>query len=195
MHTDPIEVVTPAASLPVTLAELKSHLQLNRSDDDTDLTLFLASAIETWEFETKRPAIATVYRQHTHFPAFRNPLRLGRGKVTALGSITYTDAAGSSATLADQRNDFHGPIGLIYPPTGGWPAVDPAAIRPVKVQYTAGWANAAAVPADVKVAIRMLAAHWYGNRDAFRDSAFDMRETPEGFRRVCNKYRLCVGIV
>lgn len=195
MHTDPIEVVTPAASMPVTLAELKSHLQLNRDDDDTDLTLFLLSAIETFEFETLRPAIATSYRQYTTFPDWSyQPIVLGRGKATAIASIQYTAADGSTVTLAGCRNDLVGPIGKIFSPTAGWPAIDPAAVRPVRVEFTAGWANAAAVPADVKVAIRMLAAHWYANRDAYGDVG-TVNETPQGFQRVCNKYRLSMGFV
>ncbi len=195
MQTDPIEVVTPAASLPVTLAELKSHLQLNRDDDDADLTLFLQSAIDTFEFETGRPPIATVYRQYTRFPDYTHaPIVLARGKVSAIASVKYTDPAGSEVTLAGTRPDLAGPIGRVFGPfSTGWPLVDLTAIHPVRVEFTAGWANAAAVPADVKVAIRMLAAHWYASRDAY--GAELKTETPDGFRRVCDKYRLSMGII
>lgn len=197
MITDPIEIVTLPATGPVSLAELKSHLQLNRSDDDADLALFLAAAVEMWEFETQRPAILTGYRQRSRFISgflYDTPIRLARGKVVAVSSVTYVSPAGSTVALTDYRADSASPIYCIHAPKAGWPQFDWSAIHPVTIDFTAGWANAAAVPADVKVAIRMLAAHWYAFRDAYQAS-FEMRETPEGFRRVANKYRLNVGIV
>ncbi|QEL18534.1 head-tail connector protein [Limnoglobus roseus] len=193
MHTDPVEILTPADTLPVTLGELKSHLQLNRADDDVDLTLYLAAAHGLFEFETSRALITTTFTQYSAFPRGRTPIRLARGKATSITAITYAPVGGGTATLTGFVPDLVAPIGYVYPPATGWPAVDPLSPRPVQVRFVAGWPTAAAVPPDAKVAVRQLAAHYYGHRDAYEAGSLD--ETPDGFRRVCNRYRLDMGIV
>lgn len=211
-----IEVVTPPASAPVTAAELRAWLRLNDSAEDDVLAELLAGAVDLFESDAGRPVLSTVYRQHlTRWPFgaadrsgwygpggipgvlcdgirvdWPGQVVLGRGGVTAVAGVYRRLADGSAEALSGWTAD------LITPPARVSLAAAPAAVTttagvPVSpvgyVQYTAGWADAAAVPRLVRTAIRLLAAHWYQNREAHREGS--LAELPDGWRRVVDRYR------
>lgn len=187
---DVTPTTTPAQ--PVTAAELRAHLRLNDQGEDTLLTQFIAAAVEQFETETDRPVLATTYRQFlTRWPA---EIVLGRGGVSSVVAVKRYLADGSTADvpttwIADlnttpARVILHTPPDLVATATG-------IPVSPVGyVEFVAGWANTAAVPAAVLVAVKQLAGHLYQNREAYRDSAFEMRTVPDGWQRVCQKYKL-----
>ena len=188
--------VLAAAAAPITAAALRGRLRLNDSAEDLDLDEFLAAAVERFETDTGRPVLATSYRQTlSKWPC--GPIVLGRGGVSAVSAVKRYLADGSTETLAaDQwRAD------LVTPPARVALASTPAAVTtaagiPVSpvgcVEFVAGWSTAAAVPKLVRTALMLLAAHWYENREAWRDSAFEMRELPDGWRAVVSRFK--VGI-
>jgi uncharacterized phiE125 gp8 family phage protein len=60
-------------------------------------------------------------------------------------------------------------------------------VRPVYVDFVAGaWADVDGMPDDVVLAILLLAAHFYANRESHTE--LNLNELPQGFKRVCNKY-------
>ncbi len=190
-----ITATTPPAAGPVTAAQLRARLRLNSGTaEDEDLDEFLAAAVELFEHDTRRPVLATTYRQDFDtWPWAEIPL--GRGGVSAVSSVSRYLADESTEPLdADQWRAV-----LRTPPARVQLAATPdpvttaegIAIAPAGcVVFVAGWANAAAVPPDVLLALKMLAGHWYENREAWRDSAFEMRPTPDGWKRVVAKYKL-----
>ncbi|MDY3558119.1 head-tail connector protein [Gemmata sp. JC673] len=187
-----LTIVTPAAA-PVTAAELRDRLRINGTAEDGDLTEFLASAVERFEDDTGRPVLTTGYRQDlAQWPA-GGLIVLGRGGVTAVTAVKRYLADGSTETLAaDQwRAD------LLTPPARVQLAAVPArvttaagiAVSPVGcVEFTAGWANAAAVPKQVLTALKLLAGHWYENREAHTEKK--LAELPDGWARVVSRYKL-----
>lgn len=214
-----VEVTTPPASAPLTAAELRAWLRLNDTSEDAILDDLVASAADLFEHDTGRPVISTVYRQYLarwplspgNRPAADwlygcepgaalvdtwRPGRivLGRGGVTAVGGVYQYQADGSTTTALTGYS-----VDLKTPPASVSLASVPAQVLsaagvPVSpvgyVQFTAGWADAASVPKAVRTAIRLLAAHWYENREAHRDGA--LAELPDGWRRVVDRYRLGV---
>lgn len=116
---------------------------------------------------------------------------LGRAGVTAIAGVSRTLADGTYQSLTGWSAD------LVTPPARVTLAAVPdpvttAAGVPVSpvgyVQYTAGWADAAAVPKRVKTAIRLLAAHWYRNREAFTERKLD--RLAAGWRTIVLQYGL-----
>ena len=56
---------------------------------------------------------------------------------------------------------------LVLPALGTWPVTYTGQRGAIEVDFIAGYGStAASVPADLKVAIRMLIAHWYEQREA-----------------------------
>lgn len=186
-----IEATTTPAQ-PLAAADLRAHLRLNDQGEDDLLTEFLKAAVERFESDTRRPVLATTYRQYlTRWPLV---IVLGKGGVTAVGSVkkyaadgtTTSDVTGYFAdlktapmrvTLADQPDTVETAAGVEVTPVG-------------YVQFTAGWASAADVPREVLVALKALAGHWYENREAYKDSAFEMRAVPMGWQTITARYRL-----
>jgi uncharacterized phiE125 gp8 family phage protein len=69
-----------------------------------------------------------------------------------------------------------------------WPATACYNYGAVQVTFVAGYGNAAAVPADLKAAIKLLVGHLYENREAVTLGAMPA-ELPLGFASVTNRYR------
>jgi uncharacterized phiE125 gp8 family phage protein len=190
-----ITVVTPPAAAPVAAAELRARLRLNDAAEDADLTEFLAAAVEQFEHDTNRPVLATAYRQDlARWPC--GPVVLGRGGVTEVTAVKAYDADGSPAALAADRWRAD----LVTPPARVHLAEVPAAVTtaagiavtPVGcVEFTAGWADAAAVPRLVRTALMLLAGHYYEHREAYREGRLD--ELPLGWWNVVSKFKLGIS--
>lgn len=186
-----VAVHTAPASRPLTAAELRAHLRLNDAAEDAQLEEWIDAAADQFEADARRPVLATVYRQHvTRWPA---ELALGRAGVTAVGSVVRTLADGSPETVTGWSADLHTPPARVRLGTVPDPVAD-AQGRTVSpagyVEFTAGWADAAAVPKGVRAALKLLAAHYYENREAFRNQSFEMRELPLGWAAVVARYKL-----
>ena len=64
-----IQVETPPAAEPVSLATVKSHLRVTLSNDDVLISLYMQAARELIEAESGRSLVNKVYRQtHDRFP-------------------------------------------------------------------------------------------------------------------------------
>jgi uncharacterized phiE125 gp8 family phage protein len=195
-----VEVLAAPTGVPVEAVELREHLRLNDAAEDGLLTEFLASAVELFEHDTDRPVLATTYRQDlSKWPCGPNsPIVLGRGGVTAVAAVRVYQADGSTVDLAaDQWR-----ANLTTPPVSVSLASTPAtlttaggiAVVPVgAVVFTAGWSTPAAVPRQLRVALKLLAGHWYQNREAYQASAFEARTVPEGWARAVSRFKLGIS--
>lgn len=160
----------PASSLPVTLAELKSHLRIGLSVEDDVLTLFLGAACDRLTAETGYTPISTQYTYTLDLPEDLT-VHLPRWPVDEILLVevdgepldSYTlDAGGRTLTLPDDT-------------TGDT----------VSVTFTAQ--DGSTIRA-AKVAILMLAAHWYGNREAYAAGS-ELRSVPHGWDRITQSLR------
>lgn len=80
---------------------------------------------------------------------------------------TYTPAAPTAVPPVTGDADSDAGIGRLYLAYGkSWPSATLDVGEPISIAFTAGWDGAENVPGDIKLAIMMLAAHWYRNREA-----------------------------
>lgn len=157
-------LVTPPELLPVTLEEAKAHLRVEFDDDDNLIKTLIAAAtnhLDGWTGILGRCLVQQEWRQDYDAVAACLPLPLGpvleTMKVTVAGEIIdpqnyalVTDAGGRSLIKL-----------------GG--ALSSGAVT---VTYRAGYPTLSGdgedksmVPAALKVAILLLIAHWYQNRE------------------------------
>lgn len=176
-----VQVVTPPSSEPVTAAELAAHLKLNTGTSEyADLAGFITAARELFEQHTGRAVLPTAFRQY--LPTLAGPVELLRGPVTAVAEVGYVDAAGDDQELDGWELDAAAIPAVVYVPDGAYPAVSATRRRPAWVDFTAGWANAAAVPKAVATAIKLMAGHWYRFREAYTE--VPLRDLPSGFQTI-----------
>jgi uncharacterized phiE125 gp8 family phage protein len=154
----------PAAE-PLSLDDAKAFLKVETADDDDVIAALIAGARVHVEAQTRRALITQSWRlirdawpdngRVAILPAPLRAVTAGRvyrfdGTTQALDTATFVvDAAAAPAVLS-----FSSP-----PPAPG------RMVAGIELDISAGYGDAAAaVPGDLRQAIRLLVAHWYENR-------------------------------
>lgn len=158
--------ITGPATEPVTLAEVKAALAIIGNADDALLARLISSAVATFdgpEGRLGRCLITQTWRLDIS-GSFAPGIVLPIPPVISVDEIAYVDSGGATQTM-DPADYFAAGLGstsgaMVFPATR-WPSA-----RSVSVSFTAGFGNAAAVPADVKDAILAV----IGARYAWRES-------------------------
>jgi uncharacterized phiE125 gp8 family phage protein len=152
---------------PITLAEAKEHLRVEATDTDEDalITSYIAAAGATIERETGY--VVTGQRDETivldGFEAqIVLPLRpVDEDAVT----ISYLDTDDASQSLTAFRAFTKDKLTRLVSTDDDWPRAS-SKKGAVSIGISAGYADIADIPADLKIAAKLLIAHWYANREA-----------------------------
>ena len=159
----------PAAK-PVTVAEIKTHLRISHTADDSYLTA-VAAAVADWiegPAGHLRRAVVTQswFARMAGFP-LADRIRIPIPPLQAVQAVTYYDATNTLQTLSPSLyhviSPYGGAGGLILASTASWPATYD---RPdaVSIEFTAGYGAASAVPGPIKQAALLIAGDLYANR-------------------------------
>lgn len=165
-----LKIVTAASETAVSLTEAKLHLKVENTTDDSLITILIKAAQDEVESYTNRILISTVFDyQLTSFPG--DSIKLPVAPVSAVASVKYYDSNNSLQTW-DSANYYYSiseiPFFLRYVSSTEGTYED--RFDAVTVRFTAGYANAAAVPNALKQAILLLIGDMYDNRgDAPRE--------------------------
>lgn len=200
-----VEVVTPPASEPVSLDEMKLHLKMDGISADDDLIAALVSAArERCETITRRAFLTTTFDVFLDWfpgytPTYQLLRELGRGwgpssqlapgqylgevrlprpPLQSVTFVKYVDPSGTLQTIdpADYRVTSAGTPGRVTPLFGRvWPPSQVISDA-VNVRFVAGFGDDPSdVPASARAAVKLLAAHLYENRS-------DAGDVPAGVR-------------
>lgn len=178
-----LRTVTPPAVEPVSIDDLKLHLRLDGDDENAYLAGLIAAARRSCEsFQNRAYITQTLRLTADAFPLYRDGLYhfasrsvrgqdagilLPRAPLQSVSSITYVDEAGVTRTLASTEYlvDNQSDPGRVAPAYGKyWPATR-GQMNAVAVTFVAGYGAAADVPGEIALAIKMLVAHFYENRE------------------------------
>lgn len=163
--TTAYKVTTAPASEPVSLADAKTYLNVSTSLHDTLIANLVSAARVQYEFYTNTAVITQTITQVwdcTPYSAFE----LVISPVTA-AAVFYKDANGAYQTWASSNYtlDTVSPLARVVKlSTASWPSVG-VFPNAWKIEYTAGYANAAAVPEDIVSSILLLVGFLYENRE------------------------------
>lgn len=167
-----LTVTVPPSAEPVLLPTLKAHLRVDHPDEDALIGTYIAAARTRVEAFTRRRLITqdVTWRRD----GFCAGLRLPVAPVQSVLSITYLSSAGSTETMdsADYRLAAAAQPAVIVPAYGKvWPVTQPVADA-VGVSLRVGYgASGADVPADLVMAVFLLAAHYYAYREPVMSGA------------------------
>lgn len=183
-------LVTAPASEPVTASELRSHLRVDSTElPDADANALIAEARQTiedvmglafisqswrlsidrwpggaeaWWDGVRQMAISELYA-----PNYMTSVMLPRWPLASITSVTVFDEDSNSqaVTVANtfDVDTYQVPGRLTLKRGSTWP-IALRANNAIQIVYVAGYANAAAVPAPMKRALKQLAAFLYTNR-------------------------------
>ena len=191
-----LTLITPAAVLPVTLAEAKTHLRVVDAAEDTIITTYLAAATQAVQDHTGRALTTETWR--LSLDAWPDAdMVLPRAPLIAVTEIRYwTEAATPiDAVLAASVYQVEAPSGSTAPPgrvtlapNQAWPSAQPGRADAVRIIFTAGYgATAASVPAPLRAAVLLLTGDLYENREAGGTKAITDNPAVE---RLLSSYRI-----
>ncbi len=196
-----IETHEPPTAEPLSLAEMKAHLLMSEDDQEPYIADCIASArafIENVSGVRFLTQTADVYLDA--WPEQGAPLLLPMRPVVAVQQVDYFVEA---ENLINESAYTHegpwfldgnfAPARLALPSGASWPAGKLRPFRGVRVRVTAGWASAAAVPPELRRAVRMMAAHLFTHREqvVIGDRAsVDAVSVPFGFESLIARWRV-----
>lgn len=189
---------TDAAAEPVTVDEVKAHCRIEHSfDDDVYLPALIKAARMFAEDYTDRAFITQTWAYKLdEFPcsSFENPyaaIVLPRARAIAISSIAYVDEDGTTQTLSSSlyQVDTSSEPARVIPAWGEtWPDTR-SQLNAVTITYTAGYGAAAAVPENIKLAIKFLVGQWYENREPTVTGTI-VTEVPFTVKALLNPFRV-----
>jgi uncharacterized phiE125 gp8 family phage protein len=171
------QIVTPAASLPVTRSDAKAEFRIETTDYDDEIDRKLAVATEEVEEECRLQLLNATWKLILdRFPASDDcgpgEILIEKCPVSSITSVTYVATDGTLTTLAgaNYRTDLAGFPARIQPAFGlAWPATRDVS-NAVTVTFVAGYgALATSVPARAKQAVLCRARELFEGCD---ESAF-----------------------
>lgn len=161
-----LKLITAAVSEPITLAELKLQCRVDTTDEDQLLGLLIAAARAKAENYTGTALIAQTWDQTLdEFPEAE--IELLKPPVTSIVSVNYVDPNGATQVLSPTLYTLDAatfPGWLLPAVDTSWPAVQGSA-NAVTIRCATGYANAAAIPGDMRAWLLMTAAYLYTQRE------------------------------
>ena len=159
-----VKTVSPAIE-PVTLAEAKTWLHVDHSDDDALIEFLITAAREMVEDRTNLlVARRTMEATFDAFPCVELQLP---GPVLSVESVTHVDEDGYEQTLAADEwvldNPENRPGWLV--PYEAWPFTL-GTVNAVRIRYEAGYETPELTPSRIKLVIHLLLRGWYDVRSS-----------------------------
>lgn len=142
----------------VTLEQVKSHLRIDGYDQDTYLSTLIISAVKLTERATGRALLRTSFS--ISVDTFRD-IELPKPPFVAISSITYLDDASQSQTLATTTydiDDAEEPCLIVF--EKDLPQLADTRL-PITINYSAGYADADAIPEPIKQYVLMIVGSLY----------------------------------
>jgi len=190
------ELVTAPATLPVTVAELRRNVwEVYETDanSDTYFSELLERATAHVQTITGRKLVSQTWRGYLDtWPDAGGAIELPFGRVSSISRFAWLgdDAVDHILTAStDYIASLAGYWPKVVPVSGSWPAGALFVVDPIRIEFVAGFGVAAVVPADLKQAILLLAAHWYKNREIVRVGNM-VSALPQAFDALVGPWRI-----
>jgi uncharacterized phiE125 gp8 family phage protein len=181
--------VTAPTSEPVTVAEVKEHLNIDHANDDRKLEGYIEAARHQAENYMKRQIMPATWKYIIQdFPCSTCQIELMRpplSTATTDVSIQYTNTTfgTNTVTATAYTVDFERNPGRVYPSkTNEWPTdVASGQRKGVQITFVSGYTGRAAVPQPIK--------HWIMQRVGVM---YEYREelTPDSFNYIGDDYTM-----
>lgn len=196
-----LKVITPPAEEPVSVQEIKDHLRIINSEEDSYLETLIQTAREYCEKHSNRAYVQqTLVKTFDEWPEF--PVELPRPPIQSVEKIEYKDSDGT-LTEWDASNyivDEYSFIPKVYKDySAEFPDVELAKANAIQITYKAGYSPddsgdttdyTANVPARFKHAIKLLCGEWYGNREEIVSTGAVPQSIPDGVKSLLSVDRV-----
>lgn len=181
-------LITPAATLPVSLTQVKTFLKVENTDDDILISDLINQAVTYIENYTGQKLITQTWRLFFDELPAGAILELALAPVISLTAFRYFDASGDAQIVApgDYELDMYSnPARLVIKN-----AISPGPhINGLEIDLQVGFgASSVDVPGDILRAIMVTIAHWYEFRGAVHPGDQPL-SSPAGLSDLLAPYR------
>lgn len=180
---------TPDLNSIITVAQLKEHLRVDHTDEDTLIEAYRDAAI-AWieDYCNTRLGDVTAVGYIDFFYNVRLPI----GPVNSITSVQYTDTANTTQTLATAKwwADIKTKAARIT--FDSVPDLYDDTFNAVQVNMTVGYAEAT-IPKPMITAIRWMVAHLYEQRQPVVAGTIATK-LPLGLYAILNPYRVITSV-
>lgn len=176
MFWNSLKRVSAPSSAPISLEDVKSHLAIAHSDEDSYLTSLINVATAYIDGPNAAGIALMPQLWRATYDRVPSSLSMRFGPVRAIVAIKVGDEAIQPATYS---LDADTQILTMASPTTGT----------TKITFEAGYD---AVPEDLLHTIRMIVGHLYANREAV--STVAMHDVPMAVEATLNRYRVHVTV-
>lgn len=185
MRYDLVQTVAPVAAA-VSAADLRAHLRLDSTDQDSYLEALVAAATRSLEHDADTQVITATWQVHLAdwWPDY---LELPRGPLQSITSVTYKDDQGDTQTLAASNYDVvtAADVGRIHTADGATLPTLADVPQAVTITMVCGYGDAGTnVPAEVLHFIKLLAAHFYAHAEPVTVMGPEPKHVPETLQRL-----------
>lgn len=161
-----LKLITAPTDEPITKDEAKAHLRVDVSDDDALIEALIVVARQGAEHLTGRAMMPQTWE--LSLDRFEGEISLQKAPLIEIISVKYVDQAGALQTMAEadyQLDDHREPARMVPVYGSCWP---PTRCQPnaVLIRFQAGYADAAAVPQEIKQWMLLRIGMLYENRES-----------------------------
>jgi uncharacterized phiE125 gp8 family phage protein len=162
LHYPTIEVSAAATLDPVSLDEAKEACDYEGDDRDGQFRAWIKTATEAVEHDCERALCTQTCK--LYLPCFPCEIEIPKPPVASITSITYTDTAGTTQTLATsvyQSNLKRTPPRIREAYSQQWPQTRDETENAVTVTFVAGYGEPKDVPFQAKEAVLLMVKRHY----------------------------------
>jgi len=195
MNTYAYTLVTGPTESPVTDSEMEAHARAAGQPSEQYLPFLLAAA-EHVETITGRKLLSQTWKMFCDDWPMSDRLEIPFGRLTSVTHVKYTNIIGTVTTFDPSNWEIStardpGVLALSYNKT--WPDDTLQVLDPIEIQFVCGWASAGEVPAPIRNAILLIAAHLYEHREDVtlgNSASVESRALEMGSRALLVNWRL-----
>lgn len=161
-----LEVVTPAATAPITVAEYKAAARVTASSEDTLIATYIEAATKVFQDATNLQLIDAEFRLTLDdFSGY--PISLRKSRVKSIESVKYYDLNNVQQTLSPDIYELRdSKLGIFAPQVNkDFPSVHEK-MRAVEINFIAGFGDADDIPKDIRSILFLLTSQFYEDREA-----------------------------
>jgi len=168
-----LTLVTPPADVPVSLAEQKDYQNITSTSDDALVAALIRAATSYLDGDSGVLGESLMTQTWDYkIPAFRARLQLPLPPLSSVTSVKYTDTSDVEQTVSTDIYGVDTPAELVFLKDGqSWPSDVKITPFPITIRFVAGYGSWSDVPEDLRVAIQIIASHWYENRGSTGDAS------------------------
>lgn len=194
-----LRLITPPAEYPVTLTEMKQHLRVDSTDQDSLIQTYIQAAVDYGEQFTGRAFIDQTWELVLdEFP--EHEIQIPKPPLIEIVSVKYDDTTGFETLIAstDYTVDTSNYYGWLVPNDGTslWPTTFDA-INAVRIRFRAGYLDNDSppeqnVPFEIRAAIMLMTGMFFENREDLVVGDV-VNKLPLPAETLLRKYRVLLG--